>query len=439
MRRAFLFLSCALLGFGAVSQQPLVLTVDDAVARALESNVSARRNEITLAALERAKSHSWNSASPSITFDGSAGIPLNDLTDEAARSRYDANFGISASVAFSLTANLYTKMQAAKLNYEIGKMSFVDSLRAIELSVREAFFNLLYEKENIALQERNSEISRSQYDSNLTKYNQGRLSELDVLAAEVDYKNTLPVLESARTSYENNLSAFKQLLGIGLDEPVELNGSLEDKIMLGEVELGGVEVFSSSVKALEKRVEAAENSVLDARFSAYAPTLRATLSWRDQYWYAGYDGDLPAGTDAAKSTSLSLSASIPLDGILPWSARHDAVESAKDAVKDYELQLENERTTLRMNIDSYLRSIGASQASIRARQANVELAERRYTMTLDAYNRGARDFLAVQNANSALLSAQVSLKSEILKLISALLRLENTIGVPFGSLSRRTE
>lgn len=439
MRRAFLFLSCALLGFGAVSQQPLVLTVDDAVARALESNVSARRNEITLAALERAKSHSWNSASPSITFDGSAGIPLNDLTDEAARSRYDANFGISASVAFSLTANLYTKMQAAKLNYEIGKMSFVDSLRAIELSVREAFFNLLYEKENIALQERNSEISRSQYDSNLTKYNQGRLSELDVLAAEVDYKNTLPVLESARTSYENNLSAFKQLLGIGLDEPVELNGSLEDKIMLGEVELGGVEVFSSSVKALEKRVEAAENSVLDARFSAYAPTLRATLSWRDQYWYAGYDGDPPAGTDAAKSTSLSLSASIPLDGILPWSARHDAVESAKDAVKDYELQLENERTTLRMNIDSYLRSIGASQASIRARQANVELAERRYTMTLDAYNRGARDFLAVQNANSALLSAQVSLKSEILKLISALLRLENTIGVPFGSLSRRTE
>ena len=439
MRRAFLFLSCALLGFGAVSQQPLVLTVDDAVARALESNVSARRNEITLAALERAKSHSWNSASPSITFDGSAGIPLNDLTDEAARSRYDANFGISASVAFSLTANLYTKMQAAKLNYEIGKMSFMDSLRAIELSVREAFFNLLYEKENIALQERNSEISRSQYDSNLTKYNQGRLSELDVLAAEVDYKNTLPVLESARTSYENNLSAFKQLLGIGLDEPVELNGSLEDKIMLGEVELGGVEVFSSSVKALEKRVEAAENSVLDARFSAYAPTLRATLSWRDQYWYAGYDGDPPAGTDAAKSTSLSLSASIPLDGILPWSARHDAVESAKDAVKDYELQLENERTTLRMNIDSYLRSIGASQASIRARQANVELAERRYTMTLDAYNRGARDFLAVQNANSALLSAQVSLKSEILKLISALLRLENTIGVPFGSLSRRTE
>lgn len=439
MRRAFLFLSCALLGFGAVSQQPLVLTVDDAVARALESNVSARRNEITLAALERAKSHSWNSASPSITFDGSAGIPLNDLTDEAARSRYDANFGISASVAFSLTANLYTKMQAAKLNYEIGKMSFVDSLRAIELSVREAFFNLLYEKENIALQERNSEISRSQYDSNLTKYNQGRLSELDVLAAEVDYKNTLPVLESARTSYENNLSAFKQLLGVGLDEPVELNGSLEDKIMLGEVELGGVEVFSSSVKALEKRVEAAENSVLDARFSAYAPTLRATLSWRDQYWYAGYDGDPPAGTDAAKSTSLSLSASIPLDGILPWSARHDAVESAKDAVKDYELQLENERTTLRMNIDSYLRSIGASQASIRARQANVELAERRYAMTLDAYNRGARDFLAVQNANSALLSAQVSLKSEILKLISALLRLENTIGVPFGSLSRRTE
>ena len=439
MRRTFLIFSAAIFTFMAYAQDGTVLTVDDAVKRALENNVSVQRNEITLSALERAKSHSWNSASPTITFDGSAGIPLNDLTDEAARSKYDANFGISATVSVSLTANLYTKMQAAKLNYDIGKISFVDSLRAIELSVREAFFNLLYEKENIALQEKNSEISRSQYNSNLAKYNQGRLSELDVLSAEVSYQSTIPTVASARTTYENDLASFKQLLGIDLEEPIELDGTLEDKIMLDKISLEGVEIYSSTIKTLEKRIEAADNSVLDARFSAYAPSIRASLNWRDQYWYANYDGNPPASTDAAKSTSLSLSASIPLDGVLPWSAKHDAIETAKESKKDYELQLKNARTTLQMNINSYLRSIETSQASIKAKQANVTLAQRSYNMTLDAYNRGVKDFLALQNANSSLLSAQVSLKNEILKLSSTILNLENTIGVPFGSLSKKTE
>ena len=437
MRKCFLRVSVLFFSFCAFSQEARVLTVDDAVKLALENNVSVQRSEITLSALERAKKHSWNSASPSISFDGTAGIPLKDLTDEAARSKYDANFGISATVSVSLTANLYTKMQAAKLNYEIGKMNFTDSLRSIELNVRDAFYKLLYEKENIVLQEKNSEISKSQYSANLAKYNQGRLSELDVLAAEVSYKSTVPTVEGAKTTYENDLAAFKQLLGIPLDESVELSGKLEDKIFLDKINLDGVEIFSSSVKTLEKRVEAADNSILDNRFSAYSPSIRASLNWRDQYWYSGYDGDPPASSDAAKSTSLSLSASIPLDGLLPWSAKHDAIESAKDSKKDYELQLKNAKTTLQMSIDSYLRSIENSQASIKAKQANVTLAQRSYNMTLDAYNRGAKDFLSVQNASSSLLSAQVSLKNEILKLISAMMNLENTIGVQFESLSNK--
>ena len=100
-----------------------------------------------------------------------------------------------------------------------------------------------------------------------------------------------------------------------------------------------------------------------------------------------------------------------------------------------ELQLADAQRSLAVSTQSSLRKISQSQSSLTARRANVELAQRTYDMTLQAYNRGTKDLLSLQNASDDLLSAQVSLMSEQRALISAVLALEHTIGVPFGTLS----
>ena len=83
-----------------------------------------------------------------------------------------------------------------------------------------------------------------------------------------------------------------------------------------------------------------------------------------------------------------------------------------------------------------MRSIQQSQSSIKYKQANVELAQKTYEMTLEAYNRGTKDLLNLQNANNSLLSAQVSLNNEILTLSKLILNLENSIGAEFGTLRK---
>ena len=407
------------------------LTVDEAVELAKNNNVSIARSQITLEAASRAKAHSWNSISPTASFSASSTLPVDALSD--VDSAYTASIGLSATLSLNLTANLFTSMNAAKIAYESGKLTFSDAVKSVELGVREAFYGLLYEQENIVLQERNLEIAKTQYNNNLAKYNQGRLSEIDVLSAEVNYKSKIPTVESARTTFLNDLASFKQTLGLNLDEKIELAGTLDDLINLNEISVDIKNVQSSSIKLLEYKLENAKNSVTDKRFSAFAPSLNASLNWSDEKWYVGYDGTAP---DAQKSASLRLSATIPLDGILPWSARNDAIDSAQDTVKDLELQLENEKKNLTRTVMSSLRSIKQSQESIKYKQANVTLAQRTYDMTAEAYNRGTKDLLTLQNANTSLLNAQVSLKSEVLTLIRAVLNLENTIGVDFGTLGR---
>ena len=399
------------------------LTVDEAVELAKKNNVSVARSQITLDAVARAKAHSWNSMSPSASVSASSTVPIDALSD--SDSNYTASFGVSATVSVSLSANLFTSMNAAKIAYESGKLTFDDAVKSVELGVREAFYGLLYERENIILQERNLEIAKTQYNNNLAKYNQGRLSEIDVLSAEVNYKSKIPTVESARTTFLNDLASFKQTLGLHLAEKIELAGTLDDLINLNEISVDVKNVQSSSIKLLEYELENAKNSVLEKRFSAFAPSLNASFNWSDG-----------TASDAQKPASLKFSATIPLDGVLPWSTRNDAIDSAQDTVKDLELQLDNEKKNLARTVMSSLRSIKQSQESIKYKQANVTLAQKTYDMTAEAYNRGTKDLLTLQNANTSLLNAQVSLKSETLTLIKTILNLENTIGVDFGTLGK---
>lgn len=409
------------------------LSVDDAVSLAKENNVSIQRSQITLDAALRSKNHSWNSVSPTLSLGASSSVPLDSLTGGDQKSDYAASFGISATASVSLSANLYTQIQSAKLAYEQQKITFDDAVREIELSVRQSYYGLIYESENIKLQEENLKIAKTQYENNLQKYNAGRLSEVDALSAEVNYKSKIPTVENARITYQNDMDSFKQVLGLMIGDKVELSGSLSDCLYLDEIKVEQKDVKSSKISLLESKIESAKNSVLDKRFSAFSPSLNASFSWRDASWYAGYNGTAP---DASKSASLSLSASIPLDGVLPWSSKNDAVDSAKDSLKDYELQLDDAYKDIKRTVDASLRSIKQSQEAIKYRQANVALAQKTYDMTSEAYSRGTKDLITLQNANNTLLDAQVSLNSEILTLTRAILNLENTIGAEFGSLTK---
>ena len=55
-------------------------------------------------------------------------------------------------------------------------------------------------------------------------------------------------------------------------------------------------------------------------------------------------------------------------------------------------------------------------------------------MTLTAYNHGSKDLLTLQTAADNLLKAKTNEQSQLYSLISAILDLENTLGVPFGTI-----
>lgn len=409
----FLIFCCSSFCFAAEK-----ITINDAVNLAFENNIDIKMSDNFLKLLKKQKDFSWNSISP--TLNASGNFTQNFEGDVNSLS-------ISGGVNLAISSNLYTSIRNANLNYESGKITAEQKRKAIELNVRTAFYGLLYEKENISLQKRGLETSENQYKQNQEKFKKGQMSELDVLTSRVNYEQKKPSVEAAIVAYQNDLALFKQIIGIDQNQELEIIGSLDDVLNIKSINLSDSEVVPPDVLLAEKSLEIAENSLLASRFSAYIPTISAGFN---------YGKAKSSGSDEWTTTNnLSVGVSIPLDSILPWSAKNINVAVSKKNVEDAKLNLEKTNTTVSVQIGNLVRKINQAIYQINSLKSNVELAEKTYNMTRTAYNYGKTDLLNLQSASDNVLSASVNLKYQAYSLISTILQLENLLGIPYGTLS----
>lgn len=412
----FAVASLAVIPLGAET----VFTVDSAVESALAHNVSVERNKISYDALKRKSDLSWNSLLPSV--QAGAGISKTNETDITTQ------YG-SVSGSLSLSPSIIISMQKASLDWQAGKISRETALRSVELSVRKAFYSLIYEREYVALLEKQIDSAQKQYDQTLAKQKAGLVPEVDALSAEVTLENLKPNLESARTTLSGDLATFKQLIGVDLTADIALEGSLAEALDLKEIDISGISTSSASVEKLEKELESARAQKNLVMAQTWFPTVSLGYAYRPTKSDA-------AGSEWADAGSVSASVSIPLDSFLPFSSGAESVRSASDSVKDIELELANERVSDRIARENLLKSIAQSRSSLKARSLGVALAERNYALTEDAYKRGAKDILSLQSSADSLQEARVAHMQQSFSLISSVLDLENAIGVPFGTLGR---
>lgn len=397
------------------------LTVDDAVILAADNNISLQRQRISLNTLEKKKDTSWNGISPSLSASGTMSIPFE--------SDSKLSYSVSASASLNFTPSLFTAIKTAKLNYENGVTSYENAVRTVELNVRKVFCNLLYTKENIQLQERKLETAKSLYESNLAKYNRGQLSELDLLNSQYNYESTIPTLQSLQINYDNSIATFKQTLGLNQSEEIELVGNIEDFLNIGKIEINKNIEEVPAVKTILANMELAKTQLLATRFSAWGPTLSASYSY-------GKSGNFESSDLRTTGNALSLSLRIPLDGFLPWSNGALSIANQKANLQDLELQLKEKKESTELEIQNSIKKIEQAQAQLNVLENNVELAQKRYNMTLTAYNHGSKDLLTLQNASDALMTARINLSSQKITIFSAILDLENILGVPFGTLGK---
>ena len=395
-----------------------ILTLEECISLAKENNLSIKVHKNTLNDLKRKNETSWNSVSPSIKGDAAF---QDDFTNKTTES-----FSISGSLGLTLSTNLYSTIKGAKLNYENGLLTYNQAVKQIEMSVWKTFYDLIYKTEYFSFQSQNLLTAKKNYEQNLEKFKNGKISELDVMSSRVSYEQKKPVLEEARIDLTNNLELFKNIIGVDFDDEIKLDGSLDFLLELKDIKLPPKENHSPDVQAAKFAVEIAENNLLAQRFSSYSPVITGTYK---------YGQTLNIDNSLWNETSfLSVGVSIPLDSYLPWSSSAVSINSKKESLESAKLNLEDAEKSIRVNTENALRKINQIISMLEVSKETVALAKKTYEMTETAYNYGKTDFLTLQNASDNVLNAEVSLKNQAKTLMETLLDTEYLLGLEFGTI-----
>lgn len=395
-----------------------ILTLEECISLAKENNLSIKVQKNTLNDLKRKNETSWNSVSPSIKGDAAF---QDDFTNKTTES-----FSISGSLGLTLSTNLYSTIKGAKLNYENGLLTYNQAVKQIEMSVWKTFYDLIYKTEYFSFQSQNLLTAKKNYEQNLEKFKNGKISELDVMSSRVSYEQKKPVLEEARIDLTNNLELFKNIIGVDFDDEIKLDGSLDFLLELKDIKLPPKENPSPDVQAAKFAVEIAENNLLAQRFSSYSPVITGTYKYGQTL---NIDNSLWNET-----SSLSVGVSIPLDSYLPWSSSAVSINSKKKSLESAKLNLEDAEKSIRVNTENALRKINQIISMLEVSKETVALAKKTYEMTETAYNYGKTDFLTLQNASDNVLNAEVSLKNQAKTLMETLLDTEYLLGLEFGTI-----
>ena len=393
-----------------------ILTLEECISLAKENNLSIKVQKNTLNDLKRKNETSWNSVSPSIKGDAAFQDDFNKTE----------SFAISGSLGLTLSTNLYSTIKGAKLNYENGLLTYNQAVKQIEMSVWKTFYDLIYKTEYFSFQSQNLLTAKKNYEQNLEKFKNGKISELDVMSSRVSYEQKKPVLEEARIDLTNNLELFKNIIGVDFDDEIKLDGSLDFLLELKDIKLPPKENPSPDVQAAKFAVEIAENNLLAQRFSSYSPVITGTYKYGQTL---NIDNSLWNET-----SSLSVGVSIPLDSYLPWSSSAVSINSKKESLESAKLNLEDVEKSIRVNTENALRKINQIISMLEVSKETVALAKKTYEMTETAYNYGKTDFLTLQNASDNVLNAEVSLKNQAKTLMETLLDTEYLLGLEFGTI-----
>ena len=428
-KRTILALGIALFTATSLSAQE-GMSLEEAIGRALEHNISLRRQELAVKGAKRSADTAWNTLYPALTTNIGSSLA----------NKEGSNWSLSAGFNASLTLSpaIVDGIKAARLAWEAGTISLDRARRDIERAIRKLWYQLITLDEQLSVLASSEANAKLSLERTQAKQAAGLASEIDLLNARIMAENARVKLESAKSSRELALARFRDLIGLDAgDRTAFALGGLDAPAEGETVELPPLETITPpTLKSLYKSIESAKTA-RDLSFKqSFLP--RLSLSWNWAPATSLVDGVDLLNADSWNDTGrFSVSIGMSLDPLIPGSAARMSLAKSDDSLADLALQVESEQQALALTVQQLLDSITDKKATLAALEATADLAQRSYELTGEAYRRGTRDLLALESAEQSLREARLQVINQRRSILEDLLDLEYSCGLPFGSLGGR--
>jgi outer membrane protein TolC len=435
------------------------LSPDEAVDLAIRNNLTLEIQSVGIDTKRRAADYSWNKFLPALSL--SAGPSLNSQNSnttgdfqspgQTKQTQDTSSVGFQGQVQAQLAINfaLFEGIKLLKLDYQTGLLSLEQAKSQLERDVRKACYNIMLLEEQWKLLNEclnNAEQQRQSMDS---QYKAGRQPELSYLQARVNVDTMKPSVDEAANGLRLAKSNFAMTLGLPLDTDFELS-----------LPVDGKRYIPLDTKDLVRQARDNNPDILVRK-----QQLRTMMSQRKAQVYQkmtpnislGWTGGLSSNgittgveTNLSKSitmnqealstsSALTLMLSWTVTSLLPFNVDAQSIKDLDNNIKTLSIQVAQAEQSTELDINNKVYSLEQIRANIDARRAAVDLAERSYNATMQAYGSGLQSLLQVQDAEEKLRAARLNLYQQESSYLQGLIDLEYSIGVPFGTLMTQSE
>lgn len=425
-----LLLTASLYGFGAEitiddyiklveknSKQLLQAAKDIEIADATEKTVRAQAYPAIGAELGYTRNLTDIEQTMPVAVDGSGGFIYKDI---------DVNTDNEFSFGLSLNQQIFNMkvFNAIKASREFKLMSSyiydIQNQTVITLAKKVYYQNVLLEK-LLDVKIEVEENSRENYLNIKKKFENGLVSQFELLRSEVDWKMKIPETTQARKNLDLAKINLKNLAGIQLDDEVLLISDINDYPAIPEiVPISDILKERPDYKSLVREMSLREINI-KAAMSDHYPTVSGNI----MYGVSTGSDDFSLDSDKTTITQIGIKVSLPIYSGGALSAQD---RKAKSEFEQTEIKLDQLTENIMSEINSIYLTLRETNERIESASATMETAQQAYEIAQTSFDSGMATQLDLKDASLSLELAKINHISAIYEYLAASFDWDMAIG-----------
>ena len=324
-----------------------------------------------------------------------------------------------------IVPSLWKNIQLTSIDIELAVEQSRSSKIELANQVKQAFYGVLLAQDSYNVYKKTFDTESEVLQDIQYKFDQGLVAEYDLITASVRLQNIIPEMLQTKNSVQLAILRLKALMGLDLEVPLGIKGSLDNYENEMYAELLDVNlslVNNSDLRQIDLQVEQLKK-VYELRTSQYLPTLTANFN----YQYMSQNNDFKFKDyrwDPYATAGVTLA--IP---IFDGGKKHNDIKEAKITVDQVKLQREDTERQIKLMLQNQINQIAKSIEQVNSLKTAKEQADKGYQIAVKRYETGMGTIVDVNQASLGVTNTGLQYNNAIYDYVSAKSELEKVIGV----------
>ena len=395
-----------LLSFGqSDTAQVKVWTLEDCIRYAREKNLNVQSAQVNLFSAESDIKQASAARLPGLSASISQGLThaRRDIESNENAYAYSANAQLSASMTLYNGGRLNNTLTQKKTEAQARAYDVARTRNDIEISVTQAYLQVLYARESVGINQKTVESSLSQVELSKELYEAGSIALSDYAQMQSQYQ-----LVAAQNTLDKSILDLKQLLELEAGYDFRLDFPEISDEQVSEPIPSSLSVYNSALQSMPEVKSAQlgiESAKLGEKIAKASGIPSLSLSAGIGTGYATTSSDAFARQlDRSLSENVGLSLSIP---IFNNRNTRTAVEKARLQSVSADLSLQSVKKDLLSTVESLWQDAVSAQSRYQAASEQLRSAQISYDLVNQQFAEGMKNTVELLQEKNNYLSAQM--------------------------------